>query len=343
MVQEFSNLKCQRILIENYRMTEATFHIVCRFNARLVHILLGLGCLLCGPAMAAERQEVTLHVRSEVGHVRAIHRKPAEPNGHSPVLFLHSYEAPCADAFDLPGYSWLDELSREGFDAWAIDLHGFGKYGSLASMQSSAKLSTAVADVSQVIDDLKQRSSTQRVTLVGWGWGGVLAAMASIEDPASVDRLVLLGVMDGKNTAVPLDAWKRAVDGAPEMVGAEALMSEWTRMLSGIEEDATPDAFEQFRHLIQRCSPSNPMGPVKDMVDIWSTQLPFEPHQISVPTLLLRGDHDDYVTGGLASQISGSHELVLHHATHWVPYEKGRTFLYLHVSNFLAHKNLVKP
>ena len=120
-------------------------------------------------------------------------------------------------------------------------------------------------------------------------------------------------------------------------------MSEWTRMLSGIEEDVTPDVFEKFKQLSQRCSPSNPVGPVKDMVDIWSAQLPFEPHRINVPTLLLRGDHDDYVTGGLASQISGSHEIVLHHATHWVPYEKGRTFLYLHVSNFLAHKNLVKP
>lgn len=324
-------------------MTEVTFPIVCRFNARWVQILLILGGLLSYSAMAAQHEEVTLHVRSEVAHVRAIHKKPAEPNGHSPVLFLHPYEAPCADAFDLPGYSWMDELSREGFDVWAIDLHGFGKYGSLASMQSSSKLATAVSDVSQVVDDLKQRSSTKRVTLIGWGWGGVLAAMASIEDPASIDRLVLLGVMDGKNAAVPLDAWTRTADGASEMVGAEALMSEWTRMLSGIEEDVTPDAFEKFKQLSQRCSPSNPVGPVKDMVDIWSTQLPFEPHRINVPTLLLRGDHDDYVTGGLASQISGSHEIVLHHATHWVPYEKGRTFLYLHVSNFLAHKNLVKP
>lgn len=324
-------------------MTEVTFPIVCRFNARWVQIFLILGGLLSYSAMAAQHEEVTLHVRSEVAHVRAIHKKPAEPNGHSPVLFLHPYEAPCADAFDLPGYSWMDELSREGFDVWAIDLHGFGKYGSSASMQSSSKLATAVSDVSQVVDDLKQRSSTKRVTLIGWGWGGVLAAMASIEDPASIDRVVLLGVMDGKNAAVPLDAWTRTADGASEMVGAEALMSEWTRMLSGIEEDVTPDAFEKFKQLSQRCSPSNPVGPVKDMVDIWSTQLPFEPHRINVPTLLLRGDHDDYVTGGLASQISGGHEIVLHHATHWVPYEKGRTFLYLHVSNFLAHKNLVKP
>lgn len=148
-------------------MTEVTFPIVRRFNARWVQVFLVLGCLLSYSAMAAQHEEVTLHVRSEVAHVRAIHKKPAEPNGHSPVLFLHPYEAPCADAFDLPGYSWMDELSREGFDAWAIDLHGFGKYGSLASMQSSSKLATAVSDVSQVVDDLKQRSSTKRVTLIG--------------------------------------------------------------------------------------------------------------------------------------------------------------------------------
>lgn len=300
-----------------------------------------LGCLMCSPAMSAEREELTLHVRSEVGHVRAIHKKPTEANWHSPVLFLHPYGAPCADAFDVPGYSWMDELSREGFDTWAIDLHGFGKFGALASTQSSAKLSTAVADVSQVIDDIKQRSSTQKVTLVGWGWGGVLAAMAAIEDPSSVDRLVLLGVMDGQNAAVPLEAWKGAAAGASAVVGADALISEWVQMLSGTEDDVTPDAFEKLKQLTEHCRPSSPTGPVKDMVEIWSTKLPFEPAQIKVPTLVLRGDRDFYVTGALAPQIQGSHDIVLHHATHWVLYEKGRTFLYLHVSNFLARKHLV--
>src|ERR1044071_9185966 len=45
------------------------------------------------------------------------------------VLFVHGLTYPGSAAFDLPlgGRSWMDDLARNGFDTWCVDVRGFGR------------------------------------------------------------------------------------------------------------------------------------------------------------------------------------------------------------------------
>ena len=280
---------------------------------RWVSTLLLLCCVGAVHAASSVRDELTLRVGPERLPVHAIHKKSNEPNGHSPVVFVYSYGALCADAFDAPGYSWMDELAREGFETWAIDLQG---------------LSPAVASASLVVRDLRERSSTKKVTLMGWGWSGLVAAMVAIEDPNSVDRLVLLGAMDDPKGLVVLDS--------------DALLQEWKQMRTGIDDDVNPAAYQQVTSLVTHCAQTTSTAKVPDL-SAWDNNFPFKPTEIQVPTLVLRGDHDTLASGMWTQKIPDSREILLKNSSHWVPFENGRTFLYLHVSNFLAHKQPRSP
>ena len=70
---------------------------------------------------AREGYEVLLRNKS------AITKKDSDDQ--NPVLFVHGATYGSTDTFDykIGDYSWMDMLAQHGFDAWCLDILGYGR------------------------------------------------------------------------------------------------------------------------------------------------------------------------------------------------------------------------
>lgn len=138
------------------------------------------------------------------------------------VLFVHGGGTPAEVAFDVPyeGYSWMEHHAEAGFDAFSIDMTGYGRSTRPTAMNDTCNLFEAQQsdlvplfltapcdpsypyrattlesdwhDLDGVVEYLRQLRNVERVSLVGWSAGGPRAAGYAARNPDKVDRIVLI-------------------------------------------------------------------------------------------------------------------------------------------------------
>lgn len=159
--------------------------------------------------------------------------KAAGPSGgfRGVVLFVHGAGTPASVAFD-PGredLSWMAYLARAGFDAWSLDLEGYGgstrppamsdpcllppdaqkelipaKLKAACSPPSTTPITTMSsdwADIGAAVDYLTPKNGGKPIAIVGWSQGGPRAGGYAAQRPDRVSRLVILA--PAYNPAMP--------------------------------------------------------------------------------------------------------------------------------------------
>lgn len=320
--------------------------------ARLI-LSIVFAILAMSQSRAGSREELRWPGAEKGIEIFVLHKTADKPNGKPPVLMLHAFGAPCADGYDLPAYSWMDDLNATGFDTWAIDFRGFARSSKPASATPVGPAKDAIGDVKAIIDAIKAKTGAPKVSLVGWSWGGVVAAMTAATDPADIDRMVLLGTMRG--FVLPMMTEPFAKPGNPSVfapanvayqtLDATIALAHWRMMLKGIESVARPDAVEKAEALMRRCGNAvevdgktvvtRPMGPLADLFEIWIDRPIFDASAIKVPTLVIYGEADLFADRNLAKELPRGSEVIIPHATHWVPFEDGRKALHETVRSYL--------
>lgn len=204
------------------------------------------------------------------------------------VLFVHGAGTPAEVAFDVryQDYSWMAYLANAGFDVFAMDTTGYGRSTRPAAMDDPCNLAaaqqaelvpgtlaapckatyannmTTIAsdwnDIGAVVDHLRALRHVEKVNLIGWSLGGPRAGGYTAQNPAKVDRLVLLSPAYNRGggtrvpTAIPaagavfntqsradFDAnWDRQVSCAGQ-VDPAARESVWSEMLASDPVGAT--------------------------------------------------------------------------------------------------------
>jgi len=310
------------------------------------------------PAVRAEDLPIRIAGADRDVELRLLHHASGR-NGRSTaevVLMLHPYGVPTATAFDVPGFSWMEDLADRGFDVWAMDLRGFGGSTRPGGTGPVARASDAVRDVYAVIVHITEGRRTSRVHLVGWSWGGVVASMVAAAHPDRVDRLVLLGAMHGFKLPLmtqPLEDPTHAGQLNPNLPAYQVIeparaLGHWRMMLKGIEDVVSDDTIRQVEDVLLASDATSgarqppairrPMGPLVDLYEIWSNRPIYDAGAIRAPTLVIRGDHDLFADPGLAAKLTGAtrvREIVVPRATHWVPYEAGRAQVLEETARFL--------
>jgi pimeloyl-ACP methyl ester carboxylesterase len=138
------------------------------------------------------------------------------------VLFVHGAGTPAEVAFDTPyqDYSWMGYLAQAGFDAFSVDMTGYGRSTRPAAMndpcnlasnqqatliprlipapctatypQALTSIASDWADVGAAVDYIRALRGVERVSLVAWSLGGPRAGGYAAKNPQKVHRLVFL-------------------------------------------------------------------------------------------------------------------------------------------------------
>lgn len=326
---------------------------------RLTPALILLAALTAFPplALAGERAGTLLAGGDPGISIHVIAKKPAGAPAHHPVVMLHAFGSPCAEAFDLaPGLSWMDDLTSAGFAAYAIDFRGFGQSSRPEGDAPIGRAPDAVRDVVSVIEAVRKETGAAKISLVGWSWGAVVAPMVAIERPDLLDRMVLVGAMH--SFKLPMMTEPFAAKDDPNRFGparipyqkldAGLVLGHWHMMLKGSSGLVGAETIAKVQALAERCGHidadasskivTRPMGPLADLFEIWSDRPIYDAAKVKVPTLVVRGDRDVFADTQLAAKIPGAQEAIVADATHWGPYERNRDKFIAATGSFLSAK-----
>ena len=220
-------------------------------------------------------------------------RMPAFGESKGAVLLLHGAGSPGSALWDLTtkDYSMMRRLACAGFDTYTLDVRGFGGSTQPRALLEDAEGAAPAVRAADVMPDVdaalrfaQARSSVDRVDLVGWSWGCVVAGMAAGRFADRVRRLVLFApVYDRKwpTRHKTVGAWRsEARDLYFKYFDAEreerAVLEEHVAAL--------------FRFVGANEVVRLPNGPYRDLygedAPIW------DPASIRAPTLVVRGEND---------------------------------------------------
>jgi pimeloyl-ACP methyl ester carboxylesterase len=241
------------------------------------------------------------------------------------VLFVHGRQMPSEIVFDLPyeDYSWMAFLATNGFDAFAVDMTGYGRSTRPNAMNDPCNLSeenrqeigmdlepcepsyefrittmaSDWADIGRAVDYIRELRQVSKVSLIASSAGGRIAGGYAAQNPDKVDRMVL-----------DAPAYRRTLtSGPPSKPVKETAMLAYTEAMQSQDWDrqiGCPDQYDpEVRKMVWlEAVKLDPVGAT------WGSGAVRYPRTINwgwnqemvsrtnTPTLLLSGEYDKGVT-----------------------------------------------
>ena len=272
------------------------------------------------------------------------------------VLCIHNGTFPGSTSFDLPagGVSWMDYMAGRGFDVWTVDLRNFGRSTREAAMSQPpggaplTRAPDALADIAAAAAFIREKRGVPKLVLLGWGWGGALAARFATEHAALVDRLVLYAPeWPRENGAAPTDSQPlqsyrnltraevraRWVEGVPDARRGALFPAGWYEHWADTTFATDPEGARQVPSVLRV-----PNGPLADAA---AGRL-FEAAKVTVPTLVTLGEWDRETPPAQAlalfqamTGVAAKRFVVLGEGTHGIMLERNRGALFQSVQVFL--------
>jgi pimeloyl-ACP methyl ester carboxylesterase/heme-degrading monooxygenase HmoA len=292
------------------------------------------------------------------------HKEPRVLANDFPVLFLHGQSFPTALSFDfrMGNCSWMDTLTENGYDVYALDFLGYGKSDRYPTMSIPASPNAdsaignpvgraveVVYDVDRAVDLILHKTGQHAVYLIGHSWGGSVAALYTEEHSDKVAKLVLFAAITPRR-----DSSARAeIRGACETLTPEQRVSDLKALTpSGRTCRLEPEIFsiwgnswlhsDTLAMKYHSTSVRFPSGPAQDVEDLLHNKPYYDPALIKVPVLLIRGEWDAYPNNRDYDTLFGALEnspykkaVIIEKATHVMHLEKSRYQLYDETVNFL--------
>ena len=209
------------------------------------------------------------------------------------ILFVHGSSMASQPTFDLhvegrPASSAMDWFAKRGFDAWCVDMEGYGR--SDKDRDINFDISNGSDDLAAATDYIFKTRGIDKVDLYGISSGALRAAMFAGRHPDRVRRLALDAfVWTGKGSPTLEDRRKKL----PQFKAnnRRPIDVDFVRSIFARDHPDTADAsvVEAFAAAITALDDSVPTGTYVDMCE----NLPVvAPAALTMPTLIMRGEHD---------------------------------------------------
>jgi len=220
------------------------------------------------------------HTVDSDGHPMAVWEKGA-PEPRAVILLVHGRTWSTVPDFDLQlageDLSLMDGLVALDFATYGVDLRGYG-----ATPRDGSGWNTpdrAAADVANTLEWIRARHPDLPVHLFGWSLGSMVSQLTAQRNPQLIDRLVLFGYPYGSGPEVAI----QEPDDAPPMARttAEAAASDFI-----VPGSISQRAIEAY---VVAALESDPVRTDWTAGHQWNA---LDPAAVTVPTLILRGEHD---------------------------------------------------
>ena len=191
------------------------------------------------------------------------------------ILLVHGATWSSRCTFDsVEGYSMMDTLAEQGWDVWALDIHGYGHSGKTNKDWSEAV--SAAEDIDAAADYIRALRWVEKVHVFGYQWGAQAASMFAEKKPSKVAKLILFGMRYQltEKKAQPQEQYR--------------VNSNANAMLK--PEDGDLDV-EFVRRRAQVCLEYDKKSPNGALSDI-TQPAPADPAKVRAPTLMIMGEKD---------------------------------------------------
>lgn len=286
------------------------------------------------------------------------------------LLFVHGATYPSETTFDLPlgGLSWMDYIAQRGYDVYLMDVRGYGRSTRPPQMDAPPDQSqpivdtkTAIQDISAVVNYILAQRNLQKLDLLGWSWGSVIAAGYAAANPGKVQRLAMYAPLWLIETAAASKV--NAPQGAYRTVLRDAAFNRWmTAVPENKKGDLIPAGwFDQWWEANLATDPVGskqsppvlraPNGVFEDRQKFWASEKPtYDPAKITSPVLLIQAEWDQeappYMSRALFPLLVNVPEklyIMIGEGTHFVMFEKRRMELFREVQAFLDERASATP
>ena len=209
------------------------------------------------------------------------------------VLFVHGSSMASQPTFDLhvpgrPFSSVMDWFAARGFDTWTMDNEGYGR--SDKHRPINCDIANGADDLAAGTDYILRETGAGKLLVYGISSGALKAGLFATRHPGRVARLALDAfVWTGAGSPTLAERRKKL----PEFLARTRrpidrafVQSIFSRDHPGTADDATIAAFADA---ILALDDSMPTGTYVDMC----SKLPlFDPADLVVPTIVMRGEYD---------------------------------------------------
>jgi pimeloyl-ACP methyl ester carboxylesterase len=288
---------------------------------------------------------------------------PAHANNEArrAVLYLNGARLPSAVTVSLRlgGRSWRDDLAARGWDVWALDYLGYGHSDRFPEMEAPpfanpplCRAEAASEQVATAIAFILSYSNLPRLSLLAHSWGANIGAMAAIRHPSLVERIVMFGPITHRSPGItgprPMpdvpawnimtaEEWIKVLradvpEGAHQPILAPHL-DAWTEAFLGCD----PKAMDRSPPGVQM-----PWGAMTDVAELWNGGQLFDPSEVTIPAMIVRGEWDSYCADTDAAWLMRSlrnapikQDVKIGSGTHFMFYEESRFELYRQTASFL--------
>lgn len=196
------------------------------------------------------------------------------------VLLVHGATWSGRPDFDLQirDYSLMDFLARNGYDAWSIDIHGYGR--SEKTDKDWSDTASAARDIGAAVDYIAKLRGVEKISLLGWSWGTQTTGLFTMDHPDKVNKLILYamawkGNPAGRNRPIPREQYR---------INDEA----------AARSDFIPGQFEAdvVERYVKHALAADPRSPNGVRVDMPHKAPILHPEKIKVPTLIIYPEKD---------------------------------------------------
>jgi pimeloyl-ACP methyl ester carboxylesterase len=298
--------------------------------------------------------------------VRRKQRLGATAHG-PPVVIVHGATF-CASLFDLPlgGYSLMTAFADSGRVIYAMDIRGYGHSLGPGVMDEPPDRNPPFADADSAIEDIEtvvgfvlDQHRAPQLDLIGFSWGAITSARFAGANPGKVAQLVLYAPIYSHTRPIWISAGNLESGkglAAYRMVSEANIIARWDADLppastSLFRDDAVPPIlFAVTAALDPRAGSRNPPafrcpnGAIKDLMHVLKGRRLFDPGKLTMPVLIVRGEHDltstDADARNLLSLIPSpvKHYKVITPGSHFLCIERNRDVLYEELARFLNQR-----